>query len=154
LRIACAITADSADSGHALVEADESAIRTTAHITAAIIGAPWIVLGVGLCANPRDAEESGGHEEESLHRRDSVWAVSHRNPEPGCFNPPCPESRTGFTKPIVSLMNDDDAITKQRIRGRSVGAIAKARRGWRDRRKASCAEHAEAIYFASRLSEG
>jgi hypothetical protein len=54
---------DSADSGHALVEGGEAAIRTAT----LVIGAPRIVLGVGVRADSRDSEENCGHEEESLH---------------------------------------------------------------------------------------
>ena len=54
---------NSADSGHALVERGEAAIRTAV----LVIGAPWIVLGIGMRADPRDAGENRGHEEENLH---------------------------------------------------------------------------------------
>jgi hypothetical protein len=56
LRIERAITADSADSGHALVEGGEAAIRTAAP-AAAVIGAPRIVLCV--CVR---SYKAGGHE--------------------------------------------------------------------------------------------
>jgi hypothetical protein len=32
-----------------------------------MIGAPWIVLGIGVRVDPRDAGEKRGHDEESLH---------------------------------------------------------------------------------------
>jgi hypothetical protein len=64
LRIPHANTADSADSGHALFEGGEAAICTAA---AGVMGAPRIVLRIGVCANPRDTDENRGHEEERLH---------------------------------------------------------------------------------------
>jgi hypothetical protein len=54
---------DSANIGHALIEGGEAAIRTPA----LVIGAPWIVLGIGVRADPRDSEENRKHEDESLH---------------------------------------------------------------------------------------
>jgi hypothetical protein len=65
LRIERAKTADSADCGHALVEGGEAAIGR-AVLAHAVIGAPWIVLGIGVRADPRDAVEKRGYEEESL----------------------------------------------------------------------------------------
>jgi len=63
LRIARAITTDSANSRHALVESGEATIRTAI----LVVGAPRIVLGIGARADPRDAGENRRHEEESLH---------------------------------------------------------------------------------------
>jgi hypothetical protein len=128
LRIATANPADSANSGHALVESGEAAIPTAAAPAAAVMGAPWIVPGVSMRADHRDADENCGHEEESLHDEYSVWAVSYSNPGPGCFNPPCPEGAPALPGPrcplfcgIVAGMNDDEVI-RQRIEGHRKGA--------------------------------
>jgi hypothetical protein len=67
LRVAHADPADSADSGHALVEADEAAIGTAG--LAAIIGAPRIVLRIDVRADPRGGGEKRGYEQERLHWR-------------------------------------------------------------------------------------
>jgi hypothetical protein len=60
LRIACAITADSADIGHALVEGGKPAILTIT--TLCVTGAPRIILGIGVRAGPRDLEENRARE--------------------------------------------------------------------------------------------
>jgi hypothetical protein len=45
---------DSADASNALVEGGEAAIRTAV----LVIGARWIVLGIGVRADPNDAKLS------------------------------------------------------------------------------------------------
>ena len=67
MRVARAETAVSADIAHALLKGRESAVRGAAHCGQ--VGAPRIVLGVGVRADLRDAGENREHEEESLHRR-------------------------------------------------------------------------------------
>jgi hypothetical protein len=80
LRIERAIAADSADIGHALVEGGKSTILT---ITAfCITGAPRIVLGIGVCADPRDADENPGHEHESLHLGTPSELLRIETPDP------------------------------------------------------------------------
>jgi integrase len=81
LRIASAETADSADSGHALVISGEAAIGR-AVLAHRVIGAPRIVLGVGVRAGPCDAEESCGHEEESLHGGTPFGLLYVQTPNP------------------------------------------------------------------------
>jgi hypothetical protein len=56
LRIANANTADPTDSGYALIEGGEAAIAAAA-APAAVLGAPRIVLGIGVRARSRDADE-------------------------------------------------------------------------------------------------
>jgi hypothetical protein len=65
LRIARAVAAASANIGHALVEGGKSAVLSITTLRAT--GAPRIVLGIGVHADPCDTKESRGHEEESLH---------------------------------------------------------------------------------------
>jgi len=65
LRIGRAVAADSADIGPALLVSDKAAISSL--ITYRVIGAPRIVLGIGVRAGPRDPEENRTREQESLH---------------------------------------------------------------------------------------
>jgi hypothetical protein len=66
LWITPANTADSADSGHALFEGSEAAIPSTT-ASAAVMGAPRKVPGIGVRADPCGADENREQEEESLH---------------------------------------------------------------------------------------
>jgi hypothetical protein len=67
---------DSADASHALVEGGEAAIRTAV----LVIGAPWIVLGIGVRADPSDADENRGHEEESFHGASTPFELLRMEP--------------------------------------------------------------------------
>lgn len=93
LRVARAKPAESDDSGHALSVGGEAAIGTG---VPAVIGAPWIVLGIGLCAAPRDRGENRRKEEECLHAHKLVGPPCIENPGPACRS----STESNFPRPF------------------------------------------------------
>ena len=101
LRIECAVAANSADIGQALVEGGKSAVLTIS--TLRVTGAPRIVLGIGMRVDPRDADENRGHEEECLHGRLLRWGLLRIETTDPVKRKPAP-CESGFTFLLVSIL--------------------------------------------------
>jgi hypothetical protein len=71
LGIAVAVPADAAHGSHALIARDEAAIRAVS-VAGAVIGAPWIVLRLGVCTH---RSPNSGRTNQNLHDHHRNYGV-------------------------------------------------------------------------------